>query len=172
MNGKNIGCNWCGSKERSFAVGKPYCTLCEKYCKRECGSCHRPFSDTSKFFEEGSNTCNTCRNKFKRLVHVRKMGDEQKQSSNCSTSDEWSDGQEEDSETKKKTCGVEEIKAALVSVKAPKKKKRTSTATTPAKRGKANMSKKKQKKYAVECFLAMLKDDSLSPSSVSFTVHF
>lgn len=55
-------CNWC---KKDFPAGpKPYCDRCAKKCQKECGRCHRPFPNLSRFESEKSVRCITCQKSY------------------------------------------------------------------------------------------------------------
>ena len=52
-------CNWCG-RVIELVEGKKYCDECCCCCKRECRTCHKPYSSLKYFPNSDAERCNSC----------------------------------------------------------------------------------------------------------------
>ena len=52
-------CNWCG-RVIELVEGKKYCDECCRCCKRECRTCHKPYSSLKYFPNSDAEHCNSC----------------------------------------------------------------------------------------------------------------
>ena len=52
-------CNWCG-RVIELVEGKKYCDECCRCCKRECRTCHKPYSSLKYFPNSDAERCNSC----------------------------------------------------------------------------------------------------------------
>ena len=161
-------CNWCGNSSRPLAYGKPYCVECQKNCKRECGSCHRPFNDESRYFDGESKTCITCRAKGRRAAESKraKRDLQEDDDSDSSSSDSWSESGE--TKCKKKQLGTEELRSIITT---PQKKK---TSVVTKRKPSSGPSKKKlagQKRTdSMKALLAVL-NENIDPSSITISIN-
>ena len=64
-------CIWCGYQKK-MADGKKFCFDCQRACKQECVTCHKPYPNEKKYFTMDAKRCDSCTTRFKNAKLSRK----------------------------------------------------------------------------------------------------
>ena len=64
-------CIWC-NHQRKLVEGKKFCHDCQRACKCECITCHRPYPNEKKYFTLDTKRCDSCTTHYENAKLSRK----------------------------------------------------------------------------------------------------